>query len=514
VGIYKTLLGEEGFKKGLALYFQRHDGQAVTCDDFRQAMAGENKLHTPTYICNINALITSSVDANNQDLSQMDRWYSQAGTPVVTIESNYDATAATLTLQVSQHYPPMNTSTGEDTRQPVVIPLVTGLVSKIDGSELAPSKVLLVTEGSQTFVFNNIHSEPIVSTLRGYSAPVNLVLYQSPEDLTMLMAHDTDAFNRWEASNRYYTNLILDTAKSSDVNSIASSKLPDGLIQAVRSILQSVNEDNLSKQDMSLLAYALQLPDLMTLFNQMNPLQLDALVASRKHIKGQLAMALEEEFLRVYKLLSQSEGNYQYSFTPQEVGRRRLRNTCLDYLTTISQQEQYQVLAKEQFDAACCMTDKIYALSTLTSQTSDRSQQALESFYNDAQGQALVVNKWFSVQAMSDSDKCLDRLKVLEEHKDFTLNNPNRARSLYSIAAANIPLFHRADGKGYEFIAQAVLKLDAINPQVAARLAGSFGVYKRLDENRKEKVKTLLTDMIENHKLSPDTFEIVSRFLK
>jgi aminopeptidase N len=383
----------------------------------------------------------------------------------------------------------------------------------MQGQELSPSQRLVLQEQEQVFVFDDIPSQPVISTLRGYSAPVVLDMEQSHEELAVLMAHDSDAFNRWEASNRYYTCLILDLAKTGDMALIAQHAVSPALLQAVRSILQSVQGAGQQEQDLSLLAYALQLPDLMTLVNLMQPLDLDALLAARKKIQKALAEALQDDFLRVYRLLTGMEGNRRYAFNPREVGRRRLRNTCLDYLSSLPA-NQHLHLAKSQFDAACCMTDKLSALAALCSMPSAEREAALRAFYDTAQGQALVVNKWFSVQAMGDDEGTLARLESLQQHPDFTLSNPNRARSLYAVAASNIPLFHRADGKGYDFIAQAVLKLDAINPQVAARLASSFGVYKRLDEGRKQKVQAILQEMIEKHTLSPDTYEIVSRFLK
>lgn len=482
IGIYKTLLGEDRFKKGLALYFQRHDGQAVTCDDFRQAMS----------------------DANGVDLGQMDRWYSQAGTPNVKITSVYHAEEKKLVLTAQQFY----SQDASETRLPVVIPLVTGLIGKHSGNELAASKVLILKDAQQEFVFDGVHEEPIISTLRGYSAPVLLDMPLSHSDLAVLMAHDTDAFNRWEASNRYYTSLILDFAKSG-VSEGSTITLPDEVVTAVRSILHSVDQ----AQDLSLLAYALQLPDHMTLFNIMSPLDLDSLIASRKLVKQSLALALEEDFRLVYEKLSTSAGNEKYVFNPQEVGRRRLRNTCLDYLSNIPGSKHLSIV-KHQYDTATCMTDKLSALSHLVSMPSEESSKALANFYEAANGQMLVINKWFSVQALGDDDACLDRLLSLEKHSDFIISNPNRARSLYSVAAGNIPLFHRKDGKGYEFVAQAVLKLDAINPQVAARLAGSFGMYKKLDADRQSKVRDLLSGMVQQQKLSPDTYEIVTRFLR
>eukprot|EP00981_Chlorochromonas_danica_P002712 scaffold537_cov180-Ochromonas_danica.AAC.17 len=491
VGIYKTLLGTEGFKKGLALYFERHDGQAVTCDDFRQAMA----------------------DANEVDLSQMDRWYSQAGTPAVTMRTSYDASEKRFTITASQHYPALPGQRQQegscDARQPVVIPLVTGLLAA-DGRELSPSRLLILNEQEQSFVFDDIPEPPIVSTLRDYSAPVTLELQQTPQELAVLMAHDTDAFNRWEAAQRYYTSFLLEQAREHP-----TGPLPEELLQAMRTILRSISADRLHDIDLSLLAYALQLPDLLTLFNIMQPLDLDSLMLARKHAKRAMAEALQEDFRRVYDILS-AAAEPTYLFNPKEVGRRRLRNTCLDYLSTLSgaaDHLQSAQLAKTQFEAASCMTDRIAALAYLCGQGGPASNEALQHFHSQATGQPLVLNKWFSVQAMSDAEDCLDRLRALEKHEDFILTNPNRARSLYAAAASNIPLFHRKDGAGYEFIAQAVVKLDAINPQVAARLAGSFGGYKKLDQARREKVENLLRELQSQHKLSPDTFEIVSRFL-
>ena len=475
----------------LRLYFDRHDGKAVSCDDFREAMG----------------------DANNVDLSQMDNWYTQAGTPVVTIQQEYDAATRVFTLHVSQYTPSTPGQTQKE-KKPVIIPLVTGLLHPVTGEQLlSESKVLVLNKAQDSFRFENIDVKPVVSTLRGFSAPVNVKIDQSDDELILLMAHETDSFNKWDAGHRYYTKLLLQLADHIQQNGadLTNYQLPDKFVNAVKTILESAQD---MSKDRALLAYALQLPDLMTLMNQVPIIHIEALHKARSFVKKQLATKLRADFEAVYQLSTPADSNAAYAFTPQETGRRRLRNTCLDFLASIAD-EQTIAMSKKQFDNANCMTDKIAALSALVSVPSTERDQALNTFHTDANGQALVLNKWFSIQATASYDQVLQDVMKLKQHPDFTVNNPNRARSLLSaFGSMNHYYFHDRTGAGYKFMADCILELDKINPQVSARMMSVFAQWKKFDADRQKLMEEQLQRIKHTEHLSPDTFEIVSRYLK
>ena len=482
VRMYRTLLGEDGFKKGMKLYFQRHDGTAVTCDDFRAAMS----------------------DANSVDLTQFELWYSQAGTPIVDVTQSYDAASKQFSLKLKQHVP---STPGQpiESKLPMLIPIVTGLLSPSTGAEMVPESVLKLTEAEQTFVFNDVSEKPIVSMLRDFSAPIKLRIEQSDEDLAFIMAHDTDSFNRWDAGNRLSTSIILSLSKLS-VEEINVAELPKAYIDAIRVILTSCTS---SSSDPSLTAYALQLPDLVTLSQDVDVIDVDRLHGAKNRVKSALYTALKEEFDAAY--LHASKGKAEYEFNPQEVERRRLRNTCLDYITSVSTKDAVNV-ANNQFNTATCMTDVIASLGSFPYSCAERDS-ALVKFHKDANGDALVLNKWFSIQAIADIPDLLTQVKALKSHPDFIISNPNRARSLISVFASNMPHFHEKSGKGYEFVADCIVEIDKLNPQVAARLTSSFSQWKRFDNHRKELMKKELVRIQKTEGLSKDSFEVASRCL-
>jgi aminopeptidase N len=494
VRMYRTLLGEKGFKDGMKLYFERHDGTAVTCDDFRAAMA----------------------DATGADLSQFENWYSQAGTPVLDVSHSYDEAKKEFSITFKQHTP---STPGQDasTKKPQLIPIVLGLLSSTSGKELLPSTTLKLTHAEQTFTIGEIAEKPVPSILREFSAPVRLVhtVEQSDSELAFLMAHDTDSFNKWDAGSRLATRVILSLAKIGNVEKIQVATLPAEFVAAVGAVLRAAMDCASSSSSSSLVAYALQLPDEMTLSQEMAVIDPDALSAARKRVKAGLAQMLAEEFNAIYQAVAPTTPSYVFSSS--EVGRRRLRNTVLDYLSAGPDQSVAVSLIKRQFDTAQCMTDKIAALGCLVSkQGCPEREEALQSFHATAAGDALVLNKWFAIQAMADLPlpDLLDSVKKLKLHPDFSISNPNRARSLISTFAGNMKAFHAKDGQGYQFIADCVLEIDKLNPQVASRLATVFSQFKRFDDARQGMMQQQL-ERIKNHEgLSKDTFEIVSRTLR
>jgi len=482
IRMYRTLLGMDGFKKGMKLYFQRHDGQAVTCDDFRAAMA----------------------DANNADLTQFERWYLQAGTPVVTVDQKYDAAAKTLTLKLQQRTPATPGQTEED-KKPLMMPVVVGLLSEATGKEILADKVLTFTEAEETFVFENIAEKPVLSFMRGFSAPVNIVMQQSDAELAFLMAHDTDTFNRWDASNRLSTKVIMSLVSKATVAEIEKAELPAQYVAAVKKSLSGSSD-----VDASLLSLSLQLPDLATLATLTETIDVDKLVAARKRVKKALAKALKAEFSQVY---AEASAAGPYKFDSVETGRRRLRNVCLDYLSSEGSAESAK-RSKAQFDDANCMTDNLAALAMLSSQDCPERDQALDSFHRNAAGDALVINKWFGIQAMADTPDIMDRVQALKKHPEFVVSNPNRFRSLVANFGANMPAFHQASGAGYKFMSDSIIEIDALNPQVAARMAQVFSQWKKFDEKRRALMKEELERILAVGTLSKDTKEVVARCLK
>ena len=425
---------------------------------------------------------------------------------MVEVTEDYDVSKQMYRLTLKQHTP-STPGQPQESKLPLMIPVVTGLLSQ-SGAEIAASRVLLLTESQQTFEFPGVTERPIPSILRDFSAPVRLKFQQSNDDLSVIMAHDTDSYNRWEAANRLSTQVILGLAEL-EFKDIYAQTLPPYYLSAVKRVLQSRKDASI---DRSLIAYALQLPDLMTLSQEVEVVDPDRLNRARNHVQRTIAQQLYEEIKSIYDETASS--SKEYVFSPQEVSRRRLRNTCLDYLTNLEDKASV-TLAYNQFLYANCMSDQISAMYSLVSgPDSDERSAAIMKFYEDAGGDALVLNKWFSIQAAADRPGLLDDVIRLKSHPDFTMTNPNRARSLLSVFAGNMPHFHSADGKGYTFIADCVIELDKLNPQVAARMAGSFSQWRRFDGARQNLMRAELERIRGTIGLSKDTFEVVTRTLK
>mmetsp|Transcript_56272 Transcript_56272/g.138065 ORF Transcript_56272/g.138065 Transcript_56272/m.138065 type:complete len:875 (+) Transcript_56272:3098-5722(+) len=475
IGMYQTLLGREGFRKGMDLYFKRHDGTAVTCDDFRAAMA----------------------DANGADLAQFERWYTQSGTPTVKVAAKYDADKKTYTLEMEQSCKP---TPGQDKKEPFHIPVRVGLLGK-DGSDLVEERVLELKETKQTFVFEGVSEQPVPSILRGFSAPVKVVLAQTDEDLAFLMANDKDSFNRWEAGQKLLGKYVLQNANGKP------TPLPAMLIEAVKKTLTD------SDVDPSLKAYALTLPSLSTLAEEMDVVDPDGLVAGFKHVKKSIAEALKAELLEVYKANVLPASPFRQD--GEAVGMRRIKNTCLDYLSALSD-EASTALAMEQLKANACMTDVVAATTALASHP-DKAvrEEAYKIFYDKhAKGNDLILCKWFGIQALADIDGALSQVDALLSHPDFSMTNPNKCRSVIGTFGANMPHFHNKDGSGYEWLGDRILEVDKINNQVAARLTGSFSTFRRYDERRQKLMKAQLERLLASEGLSKDAYEVASRSIK
>src|SRR5229473_2194115 len=445
VRMQHSLLGEEKFQAGMRLYFERHDGQAVTCDDFVQAMQ----------------------DASGIDLSQFKLWYDVAGTPVLDCKGSYESGRFTLTVKQSMN-PPFH------------IPLAV----KIGPQE----QVLSIKRPEEEFVFRNLKSKPVPSLLRRFSAPVILNYPFTEEELVHLMARDDDAFNRWEAGQRLAASIILDRKG-------APSR---AFLDASRSIL--------SDRDPAFAAEALTLPPEAFLAEQMQVVDPDLLHDSRNELRRALAQGLKDELFSKYEELRVAGA---YSPDAVSAGKRALRNLSLGFLSELGMSR----VAYEQLQQADNMTDAMAALSCLANLDCPERQPALDAFYEKWQHEPLVVDKWLAVQSTSRLPDTLPRVKRLLSHPAFDIKVPNKVYALIRGFASNHVRFHAADGAGYAFLADQIIALNALNPQVAARMARAFDRWKRFDENRKAKARAALERVRDSAALSRDVMEIVVKSL-
>lgn len=487
IRMLQTLLGREKFVQGVQLYLQRHDGQAVTTDDFVKAME----------------------DAGKVDLQQFRRWYDQAGTPKVAVEQEYDAEKNTLTLHLSQE---CSATPGQQEKLPFHIPLTVGLLDSrgkdmplpLEGEVKAgeTTRVLELTEAQQSFRLEGIEEEPVLSLLRNFSAPVQLKSNDSSNVLAFRLAHDSDPFNRWEAGQLLAQQEMLRLLEAYRQGDIAA--LSPKFVDAWRKALADRSADK------SLLSQLLILPGELYLAEQVDEIDPEAIRQVRNRARRQLAMESQALLLERYQECG-SEGDY--SLEPEEVGRRSLRSFCLGSLMLLEEQDVDR-LCLEQYRLADNMTDRMAAFSCVADSQMEKRQEILDDFYSQWQAHPLVIDKWFMLQAMSHRETVFEEVNSLLQHPAFTLKNPNRVRSLLGVfAGGNLAGFHRADGAGYRLLADQILKLDASNPQVAARLAGPFSRWKRLEPNRRELMRAQLERM-QGEKLSRDLYEIVSKSLK
>ena len=486
IRMYHTLLGESGFQKGMKLYFERHDGEAVTCDDFLAAMA----------------------DANGVNLDRFGRWYSQSGTPQVFVSDHYDAATQKYTLTLKQLTPPTHE---QKDKQALVLPFALGLLS-VDGGELplqlddeteavSGTRLLIMDETQQQFTFINIPQAPVPSLFRDYSAPVKIFFDYSPEQLATLIAYDSDAFVRWDAAQRMAQNAILEQVHQRANG--AKMKLDSSLIKAFRGILSD------HQADPALLAEAMTLPAEDYLADQMDVVDVDGIHAVRKFIKKGLANELITLFTERYSALNDGQP-YQKSATA--MARRSLKNICLSYLLETDAGES---LALAQLEASDNMTDTLAAMQGLVLVGSSLAEKALSEFEAKWQTDALVMDKWFIMQAIKPGKETVNSVRKLMEHPAFSIQNPNKVRALIGVFAMLNPTgFHAADGSGYGFHADRVIELDGLNPQIAARMASAFNRWKRYDEGRKALMMAELQRIASVPGLSGDVSEIVNNALR
>jgi aminopeptidase N len=374
----------------------------------------------------------------------------------------------------------------------------------IDGDNGSASTeiTLQLTEKTQSFVFSEVNSEPVISINRGFTSPVKTHLQHTNDELSFLFSNDSDEFNRWDAGQSLALNTLLDLIEA--INNDQALAVPANVINSYKNTLTNPNLDK------ALIAQAMTLPSESYLADQMNIVNVDAIHQARNFMRLQLAKKLKNEF---NEILQHGLSNAVYLFQVNEMARRDLNHICLSYLMML-QDDEIITLCKIQFKTASNMTDVLSALSILSHYDTELRQQVLDSFYDKWQHDAQVVEKWFSIQAASDLPDVLDRVKALMQHDAFTLTNPNKVRSLIGrFCAGNIAHFHNIDGSGYEFLADQVLALDALNPQIAARLVHNMSRWRRYDDKRQEFMKNQLERILNKKDLSKDVYEITSRSL-
>ena len=516
-----TLLGRENFRKGTDLYFDRHDGQAVTCDNFVAAME----------------------DANGVDLQQFRRWYGQSGTPELHIRGSHDPKAKTYSLTVRQSCPdtagqkgfgaekskndvhekqtaPVEIQNSKQNahhsfqKQPFHIPLALGLLAadgdtlplKLTGCTAEKNQDTIILElrkQSETFVFENIPAAPVPSLLRGFSAPVKLLFDYSIADLAFLLANDTDEFNRWEAGQQLMIRISLEQIQR--FQNHEPFNLPSELENAFRSLLNQTQEG-----DSALLALALSFPNEPYLGEFMDVIDVDAIHETRTFLRKELAQKLQPEFEKTY-LEFQEESAFKID--QQSMGRRSLKNVCLSYLSELGSLD-IRKLTQTQFRKNENMTDVAGALGVLTHLDCPERETAFSEFENRWRKNTVVMDKWFALQAISCLPKTLDHVRKLTSHSAYEENNPNKIRALIStFSRFNQLRFHAADGSGYDFLAEQVLRLDPLNPQTAARLVSVFNNWKSFAAANKTKMNDQLQRIVKTPNLSGDVFEIVSKAL-
>lgn len=497
-----TLIGKEAFRHGMDLYFQRHDGQAVTCEDFVAAMQAASRL----------------------DLGQFRRWYHQAGTPRLIAHGQYDVATRRYTLAVEQQYPAtayeerLRAEGQPQPRGPYHLPLVLGLLDgagkelplRLSGEASAQGleRTLQLREDRQVFVFEDIEAEPVPSLLRGFSAPVVLDYPYSEADLTHLMAFDTDPFNRWEAGQRLAMGILLRGVKALRRDPQAAEDwIPTSYVEAIRHLLASAFQPG---GDPSLVAEALVLPLEMVLAEQMDVTDPDAIHGARLALRRHVARELREPLLEAYHALK-PEG--PYSPEGRQAGPRTLRNTCLAYLAELGDVPS-RALVLAHYEHAANMTDTMAALATVANLDIPARRQVLDHFYAKWKYEALVVDKWLQVQATSRLAGTLEAVRSLMSHEAFDLRNPNKVYSLLrAFCAANPKHFHSADGSGYRFAADVILQLDPLNPQVASRIARSFDRWRKFDAGRQAHAQEQLRRIQAQSSLSGDVAEVVGKSL-
>ncbi len=485
VRMLHNLVGGEGFRKGTDLYFSRHDGQAVTTEDFVAAME----------------------ESNQRDLTQFQNWYNQSGTPVLTFADNYNVQQQSYTLNVKQSFGQL---VEQANNKAFHIPVEVGLLSS-DGSDMllnikdssvfnVTSTVLEVTELEQSFVFTDVKEKPLPSLLRGFSAPVKIEYNYSNEQLAFLMARDSDEFNRWNAAQQLAINLMLLLIE--DVKNNNPLAVDDFILNAFKAVLDDKSLDK------ALAAQLLTLPSESYLADQCDIVNVDAIHQVRKFLRQQIAVTLETELEACYH---RNVTHDDYVFNAEAMAQRSLKNLCLSYLAELETEKHLQG-CYQQFQTANNMTDQLAAVNILVNYECEYRQLALDTFYEQWQFDNQVVEKWLTIQASADVPDALGKVKRLMQHSAFSMSNPNKVRAVIGrFCAGNAVAFHAENGEGYIFLSDQVLALDKINPQIAARLLQIMIRWQRYDGKRQILMKQQFKRILKTKPLSKDVFEIASK---
>jgi len=474
IRMIRTLMGEQGFRKGMDLYFERHDGQAVTTEEFVKAME----------------------EANDYDLTQFRLWYSQKGIPILTVTDHYDTESKCYQLIVKQK-PPVVCGKPLTDSKPFHFPFTVGLLDSA-GNSIGGERVLEIKEKEQSFIFENVPSKPVPSLLRHFSAPVRCHYDYSNEQLALLMNKDPDAFNRWWASQTLMTRLAL---------SLIKKKQPFEL----DTLLLDTFEDILAQQheDYHLIAQLLTLPMESYLIEQCEEAEVDAIHIVHQFLKQQLGVTFEKHWLKMYQNFYRQKP-YQYNIS--EIARRAFQNLCLQYLL-MNQKENYYQLALKQVKEANNMTDSFAALTALNDHDCFEREEALKYFYHKWQHESLVMDKWLTLQASSTLPNTLEKVKELMKLSVFDIYNPNKVRALIGAFTLNPIAFHQKDGKGYQFLAEQVLIIDTYNRQLAGRIIEPLIQWRKYEKSAQEKMKAELIKLKENKAISANVYELVEKAL-
>ncbi len=470
VRMYRTLIGREAFRRGMDIYIARHDNSAATVEDFFDAMQA----------------------ASAVELKQIMRWYEQAGTPEITFDEAYDAAARRFTLTLRQQTRP---TPGQDEKAPFLIPVAMALLDEAGGELHA--ETLLLTAPEQSFTFENIAVRPVPSLFRNFSAPVKL-RGQGRERLAFLAAKDTDPFNRWDALQQYATIVLLEAVGQQQLGQPFA--LDQGLLEAVAATLRG------AARDPAFAAEALLLPGESLLADAMDVVDPDAIHAVREAVRTALGLALQAEFAAAYAAFGETEAA---DVSGPAIARRAMKNTALGYLCAAGDTRR----AASQFKASANMTDRLAALANLTEVADEPRDEAFAAFYAAWKNNALVLDKWFAVQARAGAPDTLERVQALTRHGDFDLRNPNRVRALVGAFTGNQAKFHASSGAGYKLLADTVIALDTINPQIAARLVTAMGGWRRYDVTRQGLMKAELERILARETVSHNTYELAAKSL-
>jgi len=480
-----TLLGAEKFRKGMDLYFERHDGQAVTTEEFVCAME----------------------DASGVDLKQFRRWYKQSGTPVVMVKENYDAAKQRYMLVLHQMTAP---TPGQETKQPFHIPIVLGLLDSdgkdmkvtLDENEIAKSShILHMKKEKQAFLFKGMNEKPVLSIFRGCSAPIKLAFDRPDAELAFCMARDNDEFNRWDAGQLLSTRIILKAVK--DLQEGHDIDLPEFYLHAIRETLHN------KQIDRALAARSLALPSHAYISEMMDVIAVDEIHQAREFIHAAIADELKTEWMATYE----QNNDDHYELSADAMGRHFLKNLALFYLM-LATGDEGESMALNQFRQADNMTDQQAAFRVLVHNECSSTPEVINAFYEQWKQDHLVMDKWFMIQATAVQPLTLARVEKLFDHEDFDLQNPNRVRSLLgAFCAANPVCFHDIKGSGYQLLGRYVEKLDKLNPQIAARLTIPMTRWKRYDQRRGKLMQNELNRLQKLPGLSGDVYELLAKSL-